>query len=84
MTTVRNYGSSGLGRRSCTKLLRLSPEELATLTVRARVSGVPMARYIAERAMLGSSPSLGRAVAVAVDGLSPPELHCSGPGFLDK
>ena len=42
-------------RRTCTKLIRFSPEELEVVTTRAAASGRPVACYIRENA-LGSKP----------------------------
>ena len=51
--------SSASQRRTCTKLIRLSTEELRTISDRARLSGRPVACYIRESS-LGPAPRVRR------------------------
>ena len=46
-------------RRSCGKLIRFAPEELATVVGRARAAGRPVACYIRESS-IGATPRIRR------------------------
>ena len=47
------------GRRSCAKLIRFAPDELAAVLARARAAGRPVACYIRESS-IGATPRVRR------------------------
>lgn len=56
----RQFGvDSQSGKRTCTRLIRFSPDEIQLVAERARVSGRPVACYIRDSS-LGASPRVRR------------------------